>query len=84
MAIKTSGNVFTVDTIESLNRKPKFWKDLIDDTAFTAKDIISLQDPKQIEKRTIMNFHHVRKKIKFTPVVNKQGLEDKLDEMDYF
>lgn len=31
-----------------------------------------------------MHFHYIREKIKFTPVVNRQGLEDKLTEMDYF
>ena len=29
VAIKTTGNVYSYETIESLNRKPKYWKDLI-------------------------------------------------------
>lgn len=29
VAIKTSGNVFAMDTVEELNKKPKFWKDLL-------------------------------------------------------
>ncbi|CAD8193974.1 unnamed protein product [Paramecium pentaurelia] len=52
---KVSGNVYTSDTIEELNRKPKFWKDLISGETFTYKDIIVLQDPKNIESRTIKN-----------------------------
>ena len=42
VGIKGSGNVYTSDTIEELNRKPKFWKDLISGEAFTYKDIIVL------------------------------------------
>ena len=35
-----------MDTIDELNRKPKFWFDLISNEKFTAKDIIILQNPK--------------------------------------
>ena len=35
--------------VEELNIKPKYWKDLIDDTPFTRKDIIHLQDPLNLE-----------------------------------
>lgn len=42
VAIKTSGNVYTNDTIEELNRKPKFWKDLLTGEIFNYKDIIIL------------------------------------------
>ena len=35
--------------MEELNIKPKYWKDLIDDTPFTRKDIIHLQDPLNLE-----------------------------------
>ena len=42
-AVASSGNVFSRDTIESLNVKPGFWRDLVDDTEFTRKDLIILQ-----------------------------------------
>ena len=42
-AVGSSGNVFSKDTIESLNVKPGFWRDLIDDTEFSRKDLIVLQ-----------------------------------------
>ncbi|CAD8130189.1 unnamed protein product [Paramecium sonneborni] len=48
--------MYTSDTIKELNRNPKFWKDIINGEAFTYKDIIVLQDPKNIESRTIKNF----------------------------
>ena len=35
--------------VEELNIKPKYWKDLMDDTPFTRKDIIHLQDPLNLE-----------------------------------
>lgn len=43
VAIAPSGNVFAKDTVDSLNVKPGFWQDLVDDTKFTKKDIIILQ-----------------------------------------
>jgi peptidyl-prolyl cis-trans isomerase-like protein 2 len=42
------GNVFCNDTIEELNRKPKHWKDLYTGEDFGFRDIIVLQDPKNI------------------------------------
>ncbi|CAD8116328.1 unnamed protein product [Paramecium sonneborni] len=64
VAIKVSGNVYTSDTIEELNRKPKFWKDLISGEVFNYKDIIVLQDPKNIESRTIKNFDFLKNNLK--------------------
>jgi peptidyl-prolyl cis-trans isomerase-like protein 2 len=64
VAIKTSGQVYTADTVEELNRKPKLWKDLLTGDAFTYKDIIVLQDPKNIESRTIKNFDFLKNNLK--------------------
>ena len=35
--------------VEELNIKPKNWKDLLDDTPFTRKDIIHIQDPLNLQ-----------------------------------
>ena len=35
--------------VEELNVKPKNWKDLLDDTPFTRRDIIHLQDPLNLQ-----------------------------------
>lgn len=43
-----------------MNRKPKYWKDLLNGDPFTYKDIIVLQDPKNIESRTIRNFDYLK------------------------
>jgi peptidyl-prolyl cis-trans isomerase-like protein 2 len=64
VAIKTSGQVYTADTVEELNRKPKLWKDLLTGDVFTYKDIIVLQDPKNIESRTIKNFDFLKNNLK--------------------
>eukprot|EP01113_Clastostelium_recurvatum_P004045 TRINITY_DN11794_c0_g1_i1.p1 TRINITY_DN11794_c0_g1~~TRINITY_DN11794_c0_g1_i1.p1 ORF type:complete len:563 (+),score=185.37 TRINITY_DN11794_c0_g1_i1:30-1691(+) len=66
VAIKTTGNVYSYDAIETMNIKPKMWRDLIDDTPFTRKDIITIQDPNNLERRNIAEFQYV-----------KEGLEGK-------
>ncbi|KAL0088241.1 peptidyl-prolyl cis-trans isomerase-like 2 [Phycomyces blakesleeanus] len=59
-AIKSTGNVFAYDTIERLNIKPKYWHDLLDDTPFTRKDIIMIQDPHNLENRNMAEFDYVK------------------------
>ena len=54
--MKTSGNVFCWQAIDELNVKPKFWKDLLTDEKFTRKDLITIQDPMNLDK-----FEHVKK-----------------------
>lgn len=76
-AIATSGNVFSRDTIESLNVKPGFWRDLVDDTEFTRKDLIILQDPHNLEKRDLSQFHYLKNDLKAEDdEANKDPLSD--------
>jgi len=63
-AVAASGNVFSRDTVESLNIKPGFWQDLVDDTPFTRKDLIILQDPHNLEKRDLSQFHYLKNDLK--------------------
>ncbi|KAI8376525.1 peptidyl-prolyl cis-trans isomerase-like 2 [Radiomyces spectabilis] len=63
-AIKTSGNVFAYDTIERLNIKAKYWRDLLTDEPFTRKDIIMIQDPHNLEKRNMSKFHYLKHDLK--------------------
>lgn len=51
VAIRTSGNVYARESIDRLNIKPGNWHDLVTDEAFTRKDIITLQDPQNVEGR---------------------------------
>lgn len=64
VANRLTGNVFCNEAIEQLNVKAKNWKDLVDDTPFTRKDIITIQDPSNLEKFNITTFHHVKRKLK--------------------
>ena len=47
VAIKPSGNVYSIEAIEELCKKPCNWKDLLSGEDFSPKDIIPLQDPTQ-------------------------------------
>ncbi|XP_050096031.1 RING-type E3 ubiquitin-protein ligase PPIL2 [Anopheles aquasalis] len=59
-----TGNVFSHEAIEQLNVKAKNWKDLVDDTPFTRKDLITIQDPGQLDKFNISSFHHIKKNLR--------------------
>uniref|UniRef100_UPI00358F956B RING-type E3 ubiquitin-protein ligase PPIL2 n=1 Tax=Myxine glutinosa TaxID=7769 RepID=UPI00358F956B len=64
MAIKTTGNVFSFEAIERLNTKSKNYCDLLTDEPFTKLDIITLQDPRNLDKFNISSFHHVINNLK--------------------
>ncbi|KAK2170351.1 hypothetical protein LSH36_3g17078 [Paralvinella palmiformis] len=64
VAIGPTGNVFSYEAVERLNIKPGFWKDLLNDVAFTRKDIITIQDPTNLDKFNLANFYHMKKGIK--------------------
>ncbi|XP_077995435.1 RING-type E3 ubiquitin-protein ligase PPIL2-like [Glandiceps talaboti] len=76
VTIKQSGNVYANDAVETLNIKPKHWKDLLSDEPFTRKDIITLQDPHHLEKFNIADFHHVKNKLKVNDEEEKKARED--------
>ncbi|UZJ55991.1 hypothetical protein CBS101457_005311 [Exobasidium rhododendri] len=70
VVIRTSGNVFSYDTVQQLNVKAKFLRDLVDDTAFTKKDIITLQDPHNVEGKDLSKLHHLKNGLKWTKEVD--------------
>ncbi|KAH8588142.1 cyclophilin type peptidyl-prolyl cis-trans isomerase/CLD [Bisporella sp. PMI_857] len=53
-------NVFAWETVERLNIKAKMWKDLVDDQDFGRSDIITLQDPQNIESRDLSQFKFLK------------------------
>lgn len=59
-ALRNSGNVFAWDTIERLNIKAKNWRDLVSDDEFSRKDIITLQDPQNLEARDLNAFKYIK------------------------
>mmetsp|Transcript_5593 Transcript_5593/g.12389 ORF Transcript_5593/g.12389 Transcript_5593/m.12389 type:complete len:652 (+) Transcript_5593:259-2214(+) len=61
VAVKPTGNVYCWEAVEELNVKAKNWKDLLTDEPFTRKDIIHIQDPLNLQQRTIELFDHVQK-----------------------
>ena len=55
-----TANVFAYDTIERLNIKAKMWRDLVSDEEFTRKDLITLQDPQNLESRDLSSFKYLK------------------------
>lgn len=64
VALATTGNVFSWEAVEELNLKAKNFKDLVDDTAFQRKDIITIQDPQKLDKFDISKFYHIKKNLR--------------------
>lgn len=64
VAVATTGNVYCWEAIDQLNIKTKNWKDLVDDTPFQRKDIITIQDPQKLEKYDISTFYHIKKNLR--------------------
>lgn len=52
--------MFSWDTVERLNIKGKLWRDLVTDEEFSRKDIITLQDPQNIESRNLSSFNYIK------------------------
>jgi len=44
--------------------KTKCWKDLLNDEPFQRKDLITLQDPHNIEKFNLSTYHHLKNNLK--------------------
>ncbi|CAH8838953.1 unnamed protein product [Trichobilharzia szidati] len=62
VAIKPTGNVYCFDAVQRLNLKANNFLDLLTSEAFTKDDIITIQDPSQLEKFNISAFYHVKNK----------------------
>lgn len=60
VVIRTSGNVYSYDAVERLNIKTNTFNDLMTNESFTRSDIITIQDPKQLDKFNIQAFAHLK------------------------
>lgn len=60
VALRNTGHVFSWDTVERLNIKAKNFKDLVSDDDFKRSDIITLQDPQNIESRDLSQFKYLK------------------------
>lgn len=67
-------NVFAWETVERLNVKAKMWRDLVNDKAFGRSDIITLQDPQNVESRNLSTFQHLAEG---NSVLSKEQLEER-------
>ena len=56
----SEANVFAWETVERLNVKAKMWRDLVDDREFKRSEIITLQDPQNIESRDLSKFKFLK------------------------
>jgi peptidyl-prolyl cis-trans isomerase-like protein 2 len=70
----SEANVFAWETVERLNIKAKMWKDLVDDREFGRSDIITLQDPQNIESRDLSKFQFLKEG---TSVLSKEQEEER-------
>jgi len=57
---ESEANVFAWETVERLNVKAKMWRDLVDDREFGRSDIITLQDPQNMESRDMSKFKFLK------------------------
>lgn len=63
VALKNTGNAFAYDTVERLNINAKMWRDLVSDEEFSRKDIITLQDPQNVQSRNLSSFKYLQEGI---------------------
>ncbi|XP_078164336.1 plant U-box 49 [Carex rostrata] len=64
VAVKTTGNVFCYEAIKELNIKTKSWRELLTDEPFTRDDLITIQNPNELDSKVLVEFDHVKKGIK--------------------
>mmetsp|Transcript_53794 Transcript_53794/g.114848 ORF Transcript_53794/g.114848 Transcript_53794/m.114848 type:complete len:556 (-) Transcript_53794:127-1794(-) len=56
-----SGHIYSNEAVQELNRKQKNWKDLMTGQDFKLKDLVTIQDPDDAEKREIAKFYYIQK-----------------------
>ncbi|XP_077457062.1 RING-type E3 ubiquitin-protein ligase PPIL2 [Stigmatopora argus] len=76
VANKVTGNVFCNEAVEQLNIKTKSFKDLLTDEPFTRKDIITLQDPTNLDKFNVAEFFHVKNDLKVLDPEEEKAMQE--------
>ncbi|GMT14271.1 hypothetical protein PFISCL1PPCAC_5568, partial [Pristionchus fissidentatus] len=64
VCIKPTGNVYAYESVYELNLKRNHLKDLLTDEPFVRTDIIDLQNPANLDKFNMEQFHHVKLDLK--------------------
>lgn len=60
---------FNSKAVERLNIKSRNFRDLLNDEVFKRSDIITLQDPRNLEKFDVSQFYHIKQSL----TVDKEG-----------
>lgn len=76
VAVKATGNVYAFDCVERLNLKPKNFRDLLTDEPFSKSDIIDIQDPFNLDKFNLSNFHHLKNNLKVDDEEAEKAMKD--------
>ncbi|VDM28813.1 unnamed protein product [Toxocara canis] len=78
VTIRQTGNVYALEAVQELNLKAGHLKDLLTDEPFQRKDIITLQDPNNLEKFNMEQFHHVKLDLKTKSEIEaeKKAMQD--------
>jgi len=71
VVVKSTSNVFSYEAVEQLNIKTKNWRDLLNSEPFERKDLITLQDPNNINKFNIAEFYHIKNDLKLVEDAEK-------------
>ena len=53
-----------MQAVEQLNIKADNWRELITDKPFSRSDIITIQDPQNLDKFNISSFYHIKNKVR--------------------
>ncbi|XP_073079717.1 RING-type E3 ubiquitin-protein ligase PPIL2 isoform X3 [Manis javanica] len=76
VAIRTTGNVYAYEAVEQLNIKAKNFRDLLTDEPFSRQDLITLQDPTNLDKFNVSNFFHVKNNMKIIDPDEEKAKQD--------
>lgn len=76
VAIRTTGNVYAHEAVEQLNIKAKNFRDLLTDEPFCRQDIITLQDPTNLDKFNVSNFFHIKNNMKIIDPDEEKAKQD--------
>lgn len=84
IAIPETGNVYSYEAYEELNKKPKNFTDLLNNTPFDPENIIVIQDPNK--NRIISEFHYIKNQddVDFIRYGEETTKEDFNKNMDNF
>lgn len=83
VAVRTTGNVFSFDAVDRLNIKVSYWKDLLTDEPFARKDIITIQDPNNLDKFNFAEYFHFKKNLKLSDEEDELSKQDTKSTLNF-